>query len=266
MTEPCIHVHLNMSGTLTLANFMKIASLIEPETYEVDLGSVGSAGIQRSAMNASVALDPELRDVVFSAQVDPDIDAPAETASTSKGVVVSSPQIDADGHPFDPALHTGTITKAGLWRMKAGISRPAPMPGFPKTETLSETSTLSPAISVADGATAQAGSTLTEVPASAVASPDEDDEFAAFRAASEKVDAAEAAAAANVPARVWTDADLAALCNQAAVKLNDPTPIKALIAEYVPAGEVAHSRNVPADKRAAFVAAVEAKAGIEFAG
>jgi hypothetical protein len=35
---------------------------------------------------------------------------------------------------------------------------------------------------------------------------------------------------------------------------------------YVPEGQVAHSRNIPEDKRAEFVAAVEAKAGIEFAG
>jgi len=34
----------------------------------------------------------------------------------------------------------------------------------------------------------------------------------------------------------------------------------------VPTGEVAHSRNIPDEKRAEFAAAVEAKAGIEFAG
>jgi hypothetical protein len=36
-------------------------------------------------------------------------------------------EIDADGHAFDPALHTGTKTKAGLWRMKVGVTRPAPV-------------------------------------------------------------------------------------------------------------------------------------------
>jgi hypothetical protein len=34
----------------------------------------------------------------------------------------------------------------------------------------------------------------------------------------------------------------------------------------VPEGQVAHSRNIPEDKRAEFVKDVEAKAGIEFAG
>jgi hypothetical protein len=41
---------------------------------------------------------------------------------------VNAGELDADGHPYDPALHagTGSKTKAGLWRMKVGIARPAP--------------------------------------------------------------------------------------------------------------------------------------------
>lgn len=41
--------------------------------------------------------------------------------------------LDADGHPYDPALHagTGSKTKAGLWRMKVGVARPKPAPGYP---------------------------------------------------------------------------------------------------------------------------------------
>lgn len=37
-------------------------------------------------------------------------------------------EVDAEGHAFDPALHAATRskTKAGLWRMKVGVSRPAP--------------------------------------------------------------------------------------------------------------------------------------------
>jgi hypothetical protein len=173
--------------------------------------------------------------------------------------------VDSKGIPFDPSIHTGTKNKDGTWRVKKGMADKAAE--LEPIKTLSETSTPSPAIPVADGATEQDGSTQTEEPVSAAALPDdEEDEFAAFTAAAAKVDAVEAAAVASIPERVWTDADLGALCNQAAIKLNDPVPVKALIAEFVPAGEVAHSRNVPADKRAAFVAAVEAKAGIEFAG
>lgn len=37
--------------------------------------------------------------------------------------------LDAEGHPYDPAVHagTGSKTKAGLWRMKVGVARPAPV-------------------------------------------------------------------------------------------------------------------------------------------
>ncbi len=72
--------------------------------------------------------------------------------------------------------------------------------------------------------------------------------------------------AQETAARVWTDADLSKLGNQAAQKLGNPDPIKQVIAKYTPEGEVAHSRNVPADQRGAFAAEIEALAGIEFAG
>ena len=177
-------------------------------------------------------------------------------------------EIDAHGWPWSADLHASTkgTTKDGLWRMKVGVTRPDPKPGFPKTDaTPSSTSTASPATPVAATVTEPAGSSQTEEPASAAASQ-EDDEFAMFAAAAAKVKETETAAAASVPARVWTDADLGALCNQAAMKLGDPAPIKEVIAGFMPEGEVAHSRNVPAERREEFAKAIEAKAGIEFAG
>jgi hypothetical protein len=142
--------------------------------------------------------------------------------------------------------------------MKVGVSRPAPLPGFPK-DGGAATGTAS------SGAGSPAGGSATTGSAGSAAGEDED-EFAAFRAAAEKSNAGDAAAAASVPARKWTDADLGSLCNQAAVKLGDPAPIKAVIAEFVPEGQVPHSRNIPDDKREDFAKAVEAKAGITFAG
>lgn len=163
--------------------------------------------------------------------------------------------VDAHGWPWDPELHASTkgTTKDGLWRMKVGVSRPDPKPGFP----IGDTGTAS---------TGEESSPAATAPAETASPIEEDDEFAAFRQASEKLEAKDAEAKASIPARKWTDADLGALCNQAAVKLGDPGPVKAIIAEFVPAGEVAHSRNIPDEKRAEFAAAVEAKAGIEFAG
>ena len=194
--------------------------------------------------------------------------AQGDQASDGRGLTVttdappSDAEIDAHGHPWSAELHASTKgkTKDGLWRMKVGVSRPDPLPGFPKegpsagTGTSSETPTPS---ATSQGATE---------PAPAPTATEDDDEFASFRAAAAASDAGDQAAAASVPARSYTDADLGALCNQAAVKLGDPSPIKEIIARYVPAGEVAHSRNIPEDKRAAFVAEVEGKAGIQFAG
>jgi hypothetical protein len=45
---------------------------------------------------------------------------PPATASTSD----EAPKVDAEGTPFNADMHTGTLTKAGLWRMKVGVSRP----------------------------------------------------------------------------------------------------------------------------------------------
>jgi hypothetical protein len=179
------------------------------------------------------------------------------------GAAVDTNDVDAAGWPWSPELHAATKgkTKDGLWRMKVGVTRPDPKPGFPKADAGNgATGTASSGEAAPASGTAQTG---TAGPATDAA---EDDEFAAFRAAAANADANDAAAAASVPARKWTDADLGALCNQAAVKLGDPAPVKEVIGRYVPEGQVAHSRNVPEDKRAAFAAEVEKVAGITFAG
>jgi hypothetical protein len=174
-------------------------------------------------------------------------------------------ELDAGGWPWDASLHASTKgkTKDGFWRMKVGVSRPEPKPGFPLAAGGTGTSS------------AGTGSAATGSAASAAAGPatgptpgadDDEDEFAAFRAAADNANATDTAAAAAAPARKWTDADLGALCNQAAVKLGDPAPIKAVIAEHVPQGQVPHSRNIPEASREAFAQAVEKAAGITFAG
>lgn len=186
-----------------------------------------------------------------------------EIATT--GASPSDGEIDAHGHPWNEAMHASTKgkTKDGLWRMKVGVSRPDPLPGFPvegaDTGTSSATSTNSATSAVAT--VGELGPAATDN-----AGSDDEDEFAAFRAAADASNAADAAAAASVPARSFSDADLGALCNQAAVKLGDPSPIKEIIAKFVPEGQVAHSRNIPVERREEFAQEVEAKAGIQFAG
>lgn len=197
--------------------------------------------------------------------------AGGEQSSTSTtattGASPSDGELDANGHPWDPEMHASTKgkTKEGLWRMKVGVSRPAPAPGYPKDSAASTGATGTSSETPTPSATSQ---TATDQgngqPATSGA--EEEDEFAAFREAAAASNAADDAAKASVPERQYSDADLGALCNQAAVKLGDPSPIKEIIASFTPEGQVAHSRNIPAERRAEFVKAVEDKAGISFAG
>lgn len=196
-------------------------------------------------------------------------ESPASAGTGETATTDASPSdgaIDAHGHPWSAELHASTMstTKDGLWRMKVGVSRPDPLPGFPAANGAPTPDTGTSSGTEAPSATLPAATNAASAPND---TSGDDDEFAAFRTAAAASDAGDAAAAAAAPtAREWTDADLGALCNQAAVKLGDPSPVKALIAQHVPEGEVAHSRNIPADKREDFAKAVEAGAGIEFVG
>ncbi len=208
------------------------------------LGSVGPAAVAVAAPKASTAAAPA------------PVAEPSQASDAAEASQAADPdEVDAHGWPWSADMHASTKgkTQEGLWRMKVGVKRPDPKPGFP----IGDTGTAS---------TGEESNAPATAPAETASPIEEDDEFAAFRQASEKLEAKDAEAKASIPARKWTDADLGALCNQAAVKLGDPSPVKAIIAEFVPAGEVAHSRNIPDEKRAEFAAAVEAKAGIEFAG
>lgn len=227
------------------------------------LGGASVAGLSAGNVAAASTVDlAALAPAPTAAVPTPAAEQSGSAAGASPAVSDETVEVDAHGHPWSADLHaaTKTQTKDGLWRMKVGVTRPAPKPGFPKaTGTEASGTAPSPSTSaISPAATAAA-------PAPSV-TEDEDDEFAAFRAAAAKADAADAAAQASIPARKWTDADLGALCNQAAVKLGDPAPIKAIIADFVPEGVVAHSRNIPEASRADFAKAIEAKAGIEFAG
>lgn len=172
--------------------------------------------------------------------------APSASPSQSIEAIPSAPtssnsdDLDAHGHSWSAELHASTKAKTGadLWRMKPGATRPAPMPGFPK-----DTGTASKPTATASATTV-----------------DDDDEFAAFAAAAGNP------VPAAAKARKWTDADMSKLCNQAATKLGDPAPIKEVIADFVPEGSVPHSRNIAEEDREAFAQALEARAGIEFAG
>ncbi len=222
----------------------------DPALMSVLLSSVSGAAVAQHTNRAASAGDGRGHNAT-----DPVV-AALLPAATEAGAVDVSGEVDAGGHPWSEALHasTKTQTKDGYWRMKVGVARPADLPGFPKsggTTGTASTGAVSPSPATAPAANAGA---------------DDEDEFAAFRTAAAGSDATDAAAAASIPARKWTDADLSALCNQAATKLNDPAPIKEVIGDFVAEGVVPHSRNIADDQREAFAKALEAKAGITFAG
>lgn len=179
----------------------------------------------------------------------------AETADKASGG--DAGEIDSHGHPWSEELHVGTKgkTKEGLWRMKPGVSRPDPLPGFPKDDAGGNGGTGTKS----DGAASDAGASASAATAGPATEVDEDDEFAAFREAA-------AAGGSGAAARSWSDADLSSLANQAAQALGGPDDVKALIAKYVPEGQIARSSNIPVDQREAFASELEKTAGIEFAG
>nr|GAT42306.1 predicted protein [Mycena chlorophos] len=178
--------------------------------------------------------------------------APSPAAAAATGSVAqddtsmgdNTGKVDAAGTVFDPARHTGTTVKSGLWRMKAGIARP-------EHESEKSPNYVDP--------NAQA-STAPAAASNVAPAADDDDEFAAFTAANN------ASSAATKTARTWTDADLSKLTNQAAQKLGAPDKVRETIGQFVPVGETPHSRNIPADQREAFAQAIEKVAGIEYAG
>jgi len=196
-------------------------------------------GVLAKTMNHDVPSHMQTGDGTMSAtlsEAKPAVAEPVEEEPVEEELEVEEQdtEVDSAGVPFDPELHTGTKKKDGTWRAKKGK---------------------------ADEAAAVAEEVAEEVETE---EEPEDDEFAAFKEAAAVAE--EVAEEVEVPERTWTDADLGQLCNDAAVKLGNPAPVKALIAKYVPEGEVPHSRNIPNDQREAFAQEVEAEAGIEYVG
>ena len=243
---------MDMKTTYPMHVGIVVTSAAQLASVYALLGASALAGAMAAPAVAAAAA-PEPAPAAAAEQLAPAVEAPP---------AADNGEVDAGGWPWSADLHAATKskTKEGYWRMKVGVTRPADKPGF-SASTAAAAAPASPEPSQSESA----GSAGTAA-ASAAEQSSDDDEFAAFREAAAKADATDAAAAAAAPARKWTDADLGALCNQAAVKLGDPAPIKEIIAQFVAEGEVAHSRNIAEDKRADFAAAVEAKMGITFAG
>lgn len=179
------------------------------------------------------------------------------TSDDNEGTPDEETVLDAHGHPWSADLHASTkaMTKEGIWRMKPGATRPAPMPGYPKEGTAPETSNTGV---IENGTIENVQKPVSETSGTAETWTDgtDEDEFAAF-----KTDETP-----SVPEREWTDADMSKLCNQAATKMGGPDGVKNLISVYTAAGKPAHSRNIPVEDRERFAQEVEALAGITYEG
>jgi len=231
-----------------------------------------------------------------SVPISPVPTAPAAPASPAPS---GEAKVDAAGVPFDPERHTGSIVKSGLWRLKTGKARgpgegedspnyvapggsipgtaapatPPPAPAEPTPPPPPVAPAVDPNRPTTEGYTHDNGDGTEQwyvngawdagkhpIPGVAGSTAAEDDEFAAFRNAAAASAPAEASAG-----RTWTDADLSALCNQAAVASGAPENVKTIITKYV-GDEVAHSRNIPAARREEFAREVEAAFDITYAG
>jgi len=186
-----------------------------------------------------------------------DADKPAAAAEPAAAEEASGEDVvlDTDGHPWSAELHAGTKGRNadGRWKMKVGVKRPDPAPGYPLADAGNGATGTKAA-----GQAPDAGASAPTADAGP-ATDDEEDEFAAF--ATSKPDTAPA-----WPRARWADADLSALCNQAAQALGGPAKVKETIAEFLPEGATNHSRNIPAEMREEFAVKLESVAGIEFAG
>lgn len=95
--------------------------------FESANGSISEAG----AAKTTEAKSDTIVDPAKAAQSGVGGMAPTPPAPRATG---QDAEVDADGHPYDPALHAATKSKTrdGRWRMKVGVKRPAPAPGYPK--------------------------------------------------------------------------------------------------------------------------------------
>ena len=179
---------------------------------------------------------------------EPKTAAPLHTPIPTPGVANAGP-VDADGWHWTAELHSAskTLLKDGRWRMKNGVERPAPK--TTQVEETEEVEEVEDATKVPQDSFSEAvKETMADEPA---------DEFAAFAATQAEPEAVE---------RTWTDADMSKLANQAAQALGAPDKVKDLIAQYCPEGALPRSTNIQGGQREAFAQALEALAGIKYAG
>lgn len=107
------------------------------EGVQTPIASANGSVSEQKVAGSTEAASQTHTDPAVSAQTG--VGGEGNTAATGQGTPEVKPpvpgntaEVDAHGHPFDPNLHAATRskTKAGLWRMKVGVQRPAPVAGY----------------------------------------------------------------------------------------------------------------------------------------
>lgn len=112
----------------------KLDDFVEPAAVETPVTSANGPVSEAKVAESTTAQSQTITDPTIAAQTG--VGGEGNTAATGQGtpeVKPPAPEVDAHGHPFDASLHAATRskTKDGLWRMKVGVKRPDPAPGFP---------------------------------------------------------------------------------------------------------------------------------------
>ncbi len=252
-------INLNIEAEGTDDFYETLSRLVKGAPWRDGIGTVSSGHVQSGTASTGKQGEKPVEDwkpvATMEYEFTPSTPQGAYNEIKSEEIAARSEpdenaELDAHGHPWSDIYADSKLkTTAGLWRMKKGNERPAPMPGYPKEE----------ASTTEEPVTEQQ---VEEVPVTEEPEAPADDEAEMW------ADAAGTEAPA-VPEREWTDADLSKLCNQAAKALEASggvPKLKELVAVYSASGTVPHSRNIPVEDRERFAGEVEALANVKYEG
>lgn len=100
------------------------------ETAE-DVPSGWTSGAEKLTAGEKPAKEPAAAKA--PAAKDPAPTPPAKEPAAAAPANGAKAELDAHGHPWSADLHASSKSKTtqGLWRMKVGVARPEPAPGYP---------------------------------------------------------------------------------------------------------------------------------------
>jgi hypothetical protein len=197
----------------------------------VQMGHEIAAMLGAQPAGAPVDIAPESEPVPHNMTVQEVEPEPAADAE--------EPQLDSNGTPFDPELHTGTIKKDGTWRLKKGAA--AKIDEASDDDDDEEDAGNEPAPTAAEPEAPIAATETTSTTTSDQAPP------------------------SDLP--VITDAELQRYCGRLAAHFGGSDGVFALAGQFVPEGEMPRPTNIKDQaQRHAFIKQAEAETGVIYHG